>query len=494
MKRHSLVIALAVLAMWILNACSGSMDASKSRADSQIQSGNIAPPDELRVAEYLNYYKQDFPAPVNTTLGLDTRLGNPQIPASGGDAWLQIGLRARDAASQEIAPLNLALVIDRSGSMDTADKMPYVKQSLRVFLHSLAPNDMVSIVTYSDKANVLVSSRLVGDGQWIDRAIEQIEPGGSTNLYDGMVQGFQQVARNFDTRRNNRVILLTDGIANRGVTDPNRIAQTAKQYNDQGIYLSTIGLGQEYNDKLLSQLATQGKGGYHFVGSAADMDKIFRQEVSGLMQKAARDVSVTLLPAQGVRVAQVTGYEGAPPSGNLTIKLQDMGTGDTQVVLARLQVEPGAYGARSLAEVQLRYHDLFSQRDETMTRNVSADANAFGNYDALSDVQVLRNVTIQRTAEGMKEIARLYQQRRYQEAWQLAVQLEQQLRFVAQLTHEEQMLKDAETMRRYQDILARWVQSQTGRAPQSAYPTESTGTQLERLPTFTPPPSQIEIK
>ncbi|MBI4673268.1 MAG: VWA domain-containing protein [Chloroflexi bacterium] len=510
MKRYSLLVAFAVLALWILNACGASMDASKSRADAQIQSGNIPPAEELRVAEYLNYYKQDFPAPVNTTLGLDTRLGNSQVPSSGGEAWLQIGLRARDAASEAIAPLNLALVIDRSGSMDTSDKMPYLKQSLRVFLHSLAPNDLVAIVTYSDNASVLVSTRPVGDGQWIDGAVEQIRPGGSTNLYDGMVQGFQQVERNFvgtrfsastasienprSMRRNNRVILLTDGIANQGVTNPDQIAQTAKQYNDRGIYLSTIGLGQEYNDALLSQLARQGKGGYHFVGSAADMDKIFRQEVSGLMQKAASDVSVTLRPAQGVRVAQITGYEGAPPYGNVTIKLQDMGTGDTQVVLARLQLEPGAYGLRSLADVELRYRDLFSQRAESIARNVSADANAFGNYDALSDVQVLRNVTIQRTAEGMKEIARLYQQRRYQEAWQLAVQLEQQLRYVAQLTHEDQMYKDADTLRRYQDTLARWVQSQTGRPPEYAYPTESTGSRLDRLPTFTPPPSQIEIK
>lgn len=458
-----------------LTSCAASMDASKARSRSVIESGGIVPAEELRVAEYLNYYTQSFPEPTKTTLGLDLRLGNGQIPTSGGEAWLQIGIQAKSAQPVEIAPLNLALVIDRSGSMNTPEKMPYVKQSLLVFLRSLAANDTVAIVTYSDEAQALVPARPVGDGGWIEGAIGQIQPSGNTNLHAGLMAGFAEVDRGFDVRRNNRVILLTDGIANRGVVSPEQIAGDARQYNDKGIYLSTIGLGKEFNDALLSKLATQGKGAYHFVDSAEEMDKVFRQDVSGLVQKAASDVAFVFRPAADVRLESLTGYAGTPPAGPLEIRQKDMGTGDSQVLLARLRIGPGPAGQRTVGTVELRYTDLFSQRAETLSLPVYADARGIASYDPLWDVEVLRNVTIQRTAEALKEIDRLYKTRRYQDGYDLAVRSEGELRRVAALTGEAQMVKDADLMRTYQATLSKWIaSSRPTPPPEDAAPAEPT--------------------
>lgn len=493
-RKLFIVLMIALLALAI-GACAPA-DASKAISRSRIESGEIVQAEELRVAEYLQYYKQNFPQPVNTTLGLDLRLGNSQIPVEGGAAWLQIGIQATSAAAEDIAPLNLALVIDRSGSMDSPEKMPYLKQSLRVFLRSLATNDIVSIVAFHDRAELLVPATKVGDGSWIESIINRLQPGGGTNIYDGLMMGFKEVDRNFDIRRNNRVILLTDGIANVGITDPNRIAADARAYNDKGIYLSTIGLGKDFNDLLLSTLARQGKGGYHFIDSAEEMDKVFRKEVGGLMQKAAGDVSVVLTPAPGVSLDALTGYEGRPPSGTIQVRLQDMGTGDSQVILARLYVNPGARGRRAIATVELRYKDLFSQRNETLTQSIAADATRLASYDPAWDVEVLRNVTIQRTAEGLKEIDRLYKAQRYQDAWNVAYRLEQDLRTAARLTNDPQMVKDADLMRKYQDTLAKWVQRQTGRQPQypesGAPETEPTRGGRQLLPTPSVP--VIDVK
>lgn len=499
MKRYTnfVVLGFVALVLVVLAACApaAAPSASKSRSDAVINAGSIPPPEELRVGEYLNYYDQNFPAPVDSTVGLDLRLGNAQIPTSGGEAWLQVGLQARDGENEIIAPLNLALVIDRSGSMDSPDKMPLVKQALKVFLHSLAPNDIASIVAYNDSAHVIAPSQQVGDGRWIDNAVEQLAPGGGTNLNEGLQRGFEEVERNFDIRRNNRVVLLTDGLANAGVTSPDQIAGMAKSYNDKGIYLSTIGLGQEFNDALLSQLARQGKGAYHFVATAHDMDKIFRQDVTGLIQKAAANVRVIVNPEPGVRVRSVTGYDGTPPAGPLTVKLHDMGTGDPQVVLVQLDVPPSANGMRPLAQVQLQYDDLFTQRPGEASGTAVADASVMPNYEPLWDVEVLRNVTIQRTAQGLKQIALLYQAERYEEAWQLAYQLEQQLRAVARLTEDEQLAKDADTMQRYEQTLSKWVEHETGRVPQPAYAQPNTGgTQHGRLPTPTVMGTEIEVE
>ncbi len=500
MFHKKFLFLIFLLAIAVIAAACAPAPASKAIARGQIESGNIVPSEQLRVAEYLSYYKQNFPAPVNSTLGLDLRLGNAQVPVEGGTAWLQIGIAAKNANAADIAPLNLALVIDTSGSMNSPEKMPYVKQSLKVFLRSLAANDIVSIVTFSTAARVLVPAQKVGNGAWIEAAVNRLEPDQSTNLYDGLMLGFREVERNYDVRRNNRVIMLTDGIANVGITDPDRIAADALRYNNRGIYLSTVGLGKDINDALLSNLARQGKGGYYFIDSAQEMDKVFRQEVISLFQKAAVDVSVVIRPDPSVRIESLTGYDGRPPAGVIQVKLSDMATGDTGIVLARLSVAPSGLGRRNIAAVELRYRDLFSQREETTTQNIFADANRIGNYDATRDVEVLRNVTIQRSAEGLKEIDRLYKTQRYQEAWDIAYRLEQDLRTVARLTGEAQMVQDADLFRKYQDTLGKWVQYQTGRPPQlrdgsgtgfgSDQPTERGGRQFLPTPTVT----TIEIK
>lgn len=486
----SLLIGLLVA----LSGCAAPQDASKARTRYLIDRGAIVPADEIRVAEYLNYYEQLFPAPTDAAVGLDLRLGNGQIPVAGGEAWLQIGLQAREEERETTTPLNLALVIDKSGSMSAPDKMPYLKRSLRLFFESLDLDDIVAVVAYADDAQVILPAQKVGDKRWIQRTVDRLQPGGSTNLHAGLMLGFREVDRHFDIRRNNRVILLTDGIANRGVTDPARIAADAQAYNERGIYLSTIGLGLEFNDALLSQLARQGKGAYHFVDSAEEMDKVFRQEVAGLVEKVAREVSVTLQTAPGGQLLEITGYAGRPPADAVQVRLQDLETGDSQVLLARLAVGPGRGAYRPVATVTLHYVDVFAQRPESIEQKVTADTLIERDYyDPLWDLEVLRNVTIQRTAEGLQEIDGLYRERRFEEAWNLAYDLEQRLREVAALTGDEAMYKDADLLRRYQDTLAEQLRYE-GRQPPRGHREISPRPYRGRYPTPAPEVPVIELK
>jgi Ca-activated chloride channel family protein len=491
-KSLSLVLMLGVVLL--AGACAAPQNASKARSRALINQGVIVPAEEVRVAEYLNYYEQHFPAPTETTLGLDLRLGNEKIPTVGGEVWLQIGVQAREAKNEQVTPLNLALVIDRSGSMDAPDKWPYLRQSLRVFFSGLDPDDIVAVVGYDDQAEVVLSAQRVGDHRWIERTIEHLSPRGSTNLHAGLMLGFQEVDKNFDIRRNNRVILLTDGIANRGITDPDQIAGEALDYNERGIYLSTIGLGLDFNDELLSQLARQGKGAYHFIDSAEEMDKVFRREVAGLVEKAAREVAVTVYPGEGMEMVGLTGYDGRLPAGPVQITMQELGTGDDQVLLAQLQVSPRQGRERVMATVTLDYFDIFAQRSEQVTREVTAHTGAGVDYDSLWDLEVLRNVTIQRTAEGLKEIDRLYDTRRYEDAWNLAYDMEQALREVARLTGDEAMVKDAELMQRYQSVLAEQIRYEGGQMPHPASSEGEARPYRGRTVQPTPPVPVLEVE
>ncbi len=458
-----------------------------------INQGEIIPAENIRVAEYLNYYEQRFPVPTSEPLGLDLRIGNPQIPTAGGEVWLQIGLQAREAVSKTRTPLNLALVIDRSGSMNTSDKMPYVKESLRTFLRTLAPDDIVAIVAYDTDAEVLLPAQPVGDGAWIQSTVDRIKPRGSTNLHGGMMLGFQEVDRNFDIRRNNRGILLTDGIANVGVTEPSQIAQDALAYNRKGIYLSTIGLGRDFNDSLLGTLARQGQGAYHFIDSAQEMDKVFRVEAEGLVEKAAGEVMVAVQPLAGVMLVEITGLEGTPPATGAQVRLHDMGAGDSQVLLVRLQAPDGPAGPRALAEVTLSYNDIFARRQRSASGQVTATAAALTRYDSVADVELSRNVTIKRSAEALQAIAHLVRDGRYQEAWQLAHDTELQLRTIATLTADEQMVQDADLFRRYQVTLSQYAPAE----PVRAQPTQDASAQPQRWGSAakaTPTLPAVEVK
>ena len=427
--RRAVIVWLGFMGL-VATACAPA-DTSKSYSRAVINRGAIVPAETIRLHEYLNYYEQRFPEPTGEPLNLDLRLGNTQIPTMGGEVWLQIGLQARRAEGAIRSPLNLALVLDVSGSMDAPDKMPYLKESLRVFLESLHPDDRVAIITYSSRAEVLWSSQAVGDGWWIQSTVDSLQPGGSTNMHAGLILGLQEVERGFDIRRNNRVILLTDGIANRGVTNPERIAADALAYNQRGIYLSTVGLGLDFNDELLSTLARQGKGAYHFIDSAQEMDKVFRQEVEGLVERVANDVSVSIVPESGVRLVTVTGYAGNPPPSGAQVVLHDMGAGDSQVLMVRLDVDAQHPGRRPIVSVGLAYTDVFAQRPREIRQTLLAQVGEIASYDPLADIEVRRNATNVGSAEALIAIDQLFDQERYEEAWSLASIMEGELRAMA---------------------------------------------------------------
>jgi len=437
----------------LLTGCASAQDVSKSYSRAVINQGDIVPAESVRVHEYLNYYEQRFPEPGDQPLGLDLRLGNPQIPTSGGEVWLQIGLQAESVENNERTPLNLALVLDCSGSMSDDGKMDSLKQSLEVFLTSLQPDDVIAIVGYDDRAYVLRNAQPVGNGSWVRNVVRSLSPGGSTNLHAGLILGFEEVSSSFDIRRNNRVLLLTDGIANTGVTNPDRIAADALDYNRKGIYLSTIGLGLDMNDELLNTLADQGRGAYHFIDSVEEMDRVFRKEVDGLVERVANDVRISIQPAAGVQLTSITGHEGTPPRNGAQVVLYDMGAGQSQVLIARLQVSPCDSGEQVLAEVTLQYSDAFAQQPRQISGRVSAQAMAMDAYDPLSDIEVRRNATIVRMAEALKEIDALCDAGRYEQAWYIAFEMEYELRSVAALAVDPQMVEDADLFSRYQMTL-----------------------------------------
>jgi Ca-activated chloride channel family protein len=460
----------ALLLTIALTSCASSQEASRTRSEYVAEYGatvaaggyategellrGIMPAEEIRIEEYLNYYDQDFPAPPpGSPLGINAKLGSNFVPYNGGEVWLQIGLQAGKTSKQDLRPLNVVLVLDRSGSMADKDKMDYLKQSLRIFLEELAPEDFIAIVVYDTQANVLLPAQPVGDGARIRAAIEQIRPGGSTNLHGGLMLGYREAQRYYSPDLNNRVILLTDGIANEGVTDPDDIAADSLTYNQQGIFLSTIGLGLDFNDDLLSTLAEQGKGNYHFINDAEEMERVFKTEAAGLVQSVATDVWLTLDLIPQAQVERVYGYGYELRRNIMHVQLDDVGAESNQILMIKMVLPPGQGNGLPLARMGLTFTDPFTEQTGRQEVDLSFSYGAPDPYNPLIEPSVRRNATLLTMAETLQQVSYLCDQRRYQEALGLVMEVKGRVWEIATQESDEQMQEDVDLLTNYETIL-----------------------------------------
>jgi Mg-chelatase subunit ChlD len=373
-------------------------------------------PEEIAVEEFVNYHKHRLPLPkVGQAVAMDTRWGNGEIARYQREAVLQIGFTTAEVDERtDLRPLNLVLVIDKSGSMADSDKMSRVKESLRTMLTKLRANDIVSIVAFDTTAQVLYPASAVDDGDRLRYAIDCLTPGGSTNLHAGLMLGYTEAKKHFRSGSTNRVILLTDGIANQGVTEPGRIARDSAGYNSQGIDLSTIGVGLDLNNDLLRTLARSGRGLYHFISDYKDINKVFINEVQSLVSSVAKNVQVRIEYGSGLQIAKIFGYTPQYGKGYVTLALDDMNNGLTQVVMAKFRAD-SADGALPL-KVRLTYYDVRRKcmvEEVQDLRLVPAERES---CDPLVDLEVKKNFTIAELADSLFQMTEFARRGNYTQA------------------------------------------------------------------------------
>ena len=361
-------------------------------------------PDEVAVEEFVNYHKHRLPLPkFGQAVAMDTRWGNGEFSRFQREAILQIGFTTAEVNERtDLRPLNLVFVIDKSGSMADADKMSRVKEGLRTMLTKLRPDDIVSIVTFDFGAQVLYPSNRIGDGSGLRNAIDCLVPDGGTNLHSGLMLGYSEARRHFQKDATNRVILLTDGIANQGITDPRRIAAESTECNRQGIDLSTIGVGLDLNNDLLRTLAQSGRGLYHFISDYKDINKVFVDEVQSLVSSVAKNVQVRIEYGPGLQVEKIFGYSPRYGNGNVTLGLDDMNNGLTQVIMAKFRTD--SVRVNPTVKVRLSYFDVQRKcivEEVQDLRLVPAESTQ---CDLLVDVEVKKNFTIAELANSLYEM------------------------------------------------------------------------------------------
>ena len=279
------------------------------------------------------------------------------IPAQGGHLDLLVRVQAPDLPTDKVlehTPKRLALVVDRSGSMQGKP----LREALRCVMHiasHLTPKDQLSLVVYDDQVEVMVPLSDVSSVTGIQQAVDMVHSGGSTDLFSGWLKGAEQLEGG-TARAVSRVILLSDGQANHGKTQISDIEPHCKAWLEKGVSTTTVGLGRGFNEDLMIAMADAGGGQQYYGQTAEDLYDSFDQELSLLQAMYLRGIALQLIPAPGVIVEMLS---VAPQHPDGTYKMNDLAWGAETWVGVRLHISPTAPGTlRDLLAVSITGTDL----------------------------------------------------------------------------------------------------------------------------------------
>src|SRR2546427_9307774 len=256
-----------------------------------------------------------------------------------GEFVVKIALFALDhKTKRKPPPLNLSVALDRSGSMSGA-KIEKARQAAMASVDRLGPEDLFSFVAYSDRAELVFPAQEVEDKEALKRRISRIQPGGSTALYAGVELGAEQVQKHLSAERINRVILLSDGLANVGPSSPRDLRRLGGALSERGIAVTTIGVGDDYNEDLMAGLAEASDANYYYVKDTEKLPEIFAKELGELLTVAAREVRIEIICPDGVRPI---GFLGRPEklAGQMcAVRLNQLAVAQSRYLLLDCLVE-----------------------------------------------------------------------------------------------------------------------------------------------------------
>ncbi len=309
-----------------------------------------------------------FVAPLRATeetVRLKTAVDRPLIHESGGESKVVIKIEVEgcDQPQKTRTPLNLAIVLDRSGSM-SGGKLEQAKQAAAMLVDQLDKEDILSLVVYESEVEVVRHAAPVRDGhREIKRLIERIETGGSTALYGGVEEGSRQLREFLGKEKVNRVILLSDGIANVGPCDNREIASLGTRIARDGMSVTTIGLGSDYNETLMTALAEASDANYYYVADVEKLPEVFEKELGELKSIVARELVIIIDCPEGVRPLRFLGRPEELKSEKETITFSTLSSGQARELYLECLVSNSALGKiNEIATVSMRYADTMSAK------------------------------------------------------------------------------------------------------------------------------------
>ncbi len=327
----------------------------------------LPPRTSVRIEEYVNYFHYDYPEPQNDDpIAVNCEMAT--CPWNAKHKLARIGLQAKRIAKDKIPPCNLTFLIDVSGSMDWHGGIDMVKKSLALLVGELRDEDRVAIVTYANGTEVRLPSTPGSEKSKIRGVINSLMAGGGTYGAGGIQLAYEEAKKNFDKARNNRVILITDGDFNIGISSPKELEDFIAEKRDTGVFLTVLGVGEgNYQDAIMKKLANAGNGNYAYLDSLLEAKKVMMDEFGGTLQTVAKDVKIQV-EFNPTKVAgyRLLGYENrmleAKDFNDDKKDAGEIGSGHTMTAL--YEIIPAGSGEKVADVALLKYQKTESVKSE----------------------------------------------------------------------------------------------------------------------------------
>lgn len=354
--------------------------ASYSNMRRYIQGNQLPPKDAVRIEEMINYFTYDYPQPsAEHPFSITTEISG--CPWNKEHKLIHIGLQGKKLDYKDLKPCNLVFLVDSSGSMSDANKLPLLKQALKMLVETLDDRDKVAIVAYAGSAGLILPSTPASKKEEIVAALDMLESGGSTAGGEGILLAYKVAKENLIADGNNRVILCTDGDFNVGVSSTGDLVGIIEEKRKDDIYLTICGFGMgNYKDGRMEQISNAGNGNYFYIDNIHEAKKVFVTEMRATLFTIAKDVKIQIeFNPTKVKAYRLVGYEnrvlanedfdndkkdagelGAGHTVTALYEIIPIGSEETVNKAANLKyqetkIKTGAEGSKELMTVKLRY-------------------------------------------------------------------------------------------------------------------------------------------
>ena len=340
-----------------------------------LNNGRLPPKDAVRIEEIVNYFPYNYPLPTGGyPFAVHTQtVDSPWQPEA---RLIKIGIQAQDLAKKELPPANLIFLVDISGSMNSPEKLPLVKKTLRILTEQLRPQDKVTLITYADGEALVLPPTSGRNKDEILRAINKLQAGGSTAGESALKMAYEQAQKAYVKNGINRILLATDGDFNVGVSSTDALKSMVAEKRKSGISLTTLGFGTgNYNEDMMEQIADAGDGNYSYIDNEKEAKKVLQHQLTSTLATVAQDVKIQVEfnPAT-VKEYRLVGYTNRTlrneDFNNDKVDAGDIGSGHSVTAIyeiipqgkqgwlndSRYQKAPAASGSKNeYAFVKVRY-------------------------------------------------------------------------------------------------------------------------------------------
>ncbi|MEQ8724616.1 MAG: VWA domain-containing protein [Sandaracinaceae bacterium] len=461
---------------------------AQARLEDLLDRGVMVGGENVRLEAFDELGRLPYPVPAREAVGLHAELERGRVLSEGERVHLQIALMARRGEAPPRPRMDVRLVLDRSGSM-IGEKWSHAIAAARQLVDRLEPGDTFGLVSYADDASVDFAPARVGDGRAARRAIDALAPGGGTNIEAALRAAQANAPRRRAMNDVLLVVLVSDGQATLGQTNPQALGGVARElFDERGVLTTSVGLGTDFDEATMLAIAREGSGSYHFVRRPGDIGDILTDELEERAQAVAQALRVRVELAEGVVATRVYGSHVLDEQEESRVRRTEIASdrrlaaelgiardrqqdedrglrihvptfrrGDQHVVLMELTVPPGTRTSQ-IAHVTLDYKDLLSRENRTVTTDVEA-ARTRDREAAIASTSrpVKRTVLAFQAGDALRGASSALERGDVAEARRALAERQRVLVAAAELWHDPALARDADLLGRYDRVLgAAW--------------------------------------